>query len=168
MSMRDVETLVQRYVRQALLAVKQQSPSGTHPHEDCKCSADQGRRLKADGEKRKHSQLNSEVINSRILCIDYGEHGYLRGDQRSQTPSSFIKNQRIERTDRHKGTPGSNFRSEKDISVGPAWVRVSEDPVTGSEQNDARFYEHMCDLYHTFKSPHLSIGIWEAFGPAQN
>ncbi|CDF40639.1 unnamed protein product [Chondrus crispus] len=50
-------------------------------------------------------------------------------------------------------TRGSNFTSEEDIFVGRAWIRVSEDPVTGSEQKGARFYDRMCDHYHTFNAP---------------
>ena len=45
---------------------------------------------------------------------------------------------------------------------------VSEDPVTRSEQKGARFYDRMCELYHTFNASGFEKEQWKAFGPDQN
>lgn len=52
---------------------------------------------------------------------------------------------------------GCNYASEEDVSLARAWVRVSEDPVVGSEQKSTTFYDKIWNEYKAMKPADLAV-----------
>ncbi|PXF40259.1 hypothetical protein BWQ96_10032 [Gracilariopsis chorda] len=52
---------------------------------------------------------------------------------------------------------GFNYSTEEDVVLAKAWVRVSEDPIVGSEQKGNTFYTKECNEYKQAKPGELPL-----------
>ena len=113
MSMKDVESLVQRNVRQALLAVGYKASgagSDNFAFSDGVRNGARGLGRNPPRGRRKRPHEEAGIRSYSTTCADCGEQGRLRGDLRCSASDHHAKRRRTTENDRYRST-GNEYKS---------------------------------------------------------